>query len=342
MVEHPHPAAQRVVDALVSDADPLATLATEVSGADLTSFLLEVAQRRAAAVTPADLVRRIPTDRLVEPGTVDARALHRTVARLLDALPEAFEVLELSPVAPLGTCSAVATVDQKKLVSTLRAAEVAGDPTNLLAVVAAGRADVDVRLAAAQRVLRAQPMGAMGQQHFTVLGLVTTGRDRGNLDFERSALVETCSVLTGALGACDVGPIELRLTSLRDAFSERLVDDVRTALPRGDRGRGRSRPHVRAGLLPRPLLQGDRTVRRRRSGDRRRRLHRLERTPHRRSQAPNARRRARRRSHRHARLTDSSAAGGAAPFRAARPATPMPARSSEALAPPRRRPHGRG
>src|SRR6476661_6964668 len=102
MVERLHPAAQRVVDALVADPDPLDALATGVSGADLTSFLLEIAQRRADLVTSAELVRRIRTDRLVEPGTVDARALHRTVARLLDALPEVFEVLELSPVAPLG------------------------------------------------------------------------------------------------------------------------------------------------------------------------------------------------------------------------------------------------
>ena len=43
--------------------------------------------------------------------------------------------------------------------STLRAAEVAADPTNLLAIVAATRADADVRLGAVQRVLRAQPFG---------------------------------------------------------------------------------------------------------------------------------------------------------------------------------------
>ena len=231
MAESLHPAARRVVDALVAEPDPVHLLATGVSGADLTSFLLEVAQRRAAAVTPADLVRRLGTDRLVEPGTVDARALHRTIARVVDAVPDAFELLELSPVAPLASCSAIATVDQKKVVSTLRAAEVAGDPTNLLAIVAATRPDVDVRLGAVQRVLRAQPMGSMGQQHFTVLGLVTTGRDHGNLAFERAALVETVEALVAALTACDIGSIELRITSLRDAFTAALLDDVRAALP---------------------------------------------------------------------------------------------------------------
>jgi hypothetical protein len=228
MAEELHPAARRVADALGESDDPVGTLAT-TPGADLTSFLLEVAQRRAASVTAADLVRRLRTDRLVEPGTGDARALHRTISRLLDALPASFEILELSPVAPLGTCSAVATVDQKKVVGTLRAAEVAADPTNTLAIVAAGRREVDVRLGAVQRILRSQPFGAIGQQHFTVLGLVTAGRDRGNLDFERSALVETLAALTAALDATVTDPIELRVTSLRDRFTEALVADVRDA-----------------------------------------------------------------------------------------------------------------
>jgi hypothetical protein len=245
MASELHPAARRVAEALDGSDDPVATLAS-TPGSDLTSLLLEVAHRRAASVTVADLVHRLRTDRLVEPGTVDARALHRTTVRLLDALPTSFEILELSPVAPLATCSAVATVDQNKVVSTLRASEVAADPTNTLAVVAAGRRTVDVRLGAVQRILRAQPFGPIGQQHFTVLGLVTAGRDRGNLDFERGALVEMLGVLTAALDPAIVGPIELRLTSLRDRFTEALIahvadatDDAVTVVADPDRQSGR-------------------------------------------------------------------------------------------------------
>ena len=229
MADELHPAARRVADALVGTDDPVAAVVA-TSGADLTSFLLEVAQRRAAAVTPAEIVRRLRDDRLAEPGAVDARALHRTAARLLDALPTDVEVVELSPVAPLGTCSAVATVDQKKIVSTTRGSEVAADPTNALAAIAASRADPDARLAAVQRVLRTQPFGAIGQQHFTVLGLVTTGRDRGDLGFERESLVTMLRALTDALSACTIGPVELRITSLRDAFTAGLADDARDAL----------------------------------------------------------------------------------------------------------------
>jgi len=228
-----HPAAARVVEALAGATDPLAVLGDDVSGADLTSFLLEVAQRRAGAVTPVTLLRRSRTDRLAEPGTVDARALHRTIGRLVDALPEPFELVELAPVAPIGTCSVVAPVDQKKIVTTMRAVEVAADPTNALALLAAGTPDAGglVRLAAVQRVLCAQPFGSVGQQHFTILAVVTAGRDRGNLDFERTALCEHAALVARLVDAVGVGPIELRVTSLRDRFTDALVDDVRAAVP---------------------------------------------------------------------------------------------------------------
>jgi hypothetical protein len=229
MAEELHPAARRVADALADSEDPLAALAA-TPGADLTSFLLEITRRRAAAVTPTEVVRRLRDDRLVEPGAADARALHRIAARLLDALPTDVEVIELSPVAPLGTCSTVATVDQKKIVSTTRGTEVAADPTNALAAIAAGRAGAETRVAAVQRVLRTQPFGPIGQQHFTVLGLVTTGRDRGDLGFERESLVDMLRVLTDALAACAIGPVELRITSLRDTFTAALADDARAAL----------------------------------------------------------------------------------------------------------------
>jgi hypothetical protein len=224
-------ATRRVADALRESDDPVATLGREVAGADLTSLLLEVMQRRAAAVNPADLVRAIGSRGLVEPGRVDARALHRTIATVLDALPPAYEVLELSPAAPLGTCSAIATVDQHKVAAAVRGIEIAGDPTNLLAVLVAARPPDagPTRLAAVQRVLRVQPQGPGLQAHFTVLGLVVAGRDAGNLDFERTTLVELLAVIVGAVRAVTADPVELRITSLRDAYTEAIVADVRDA-----------------------------------------------------------------------------------------------------------------
>jgi len=221
-------AAARVAAALRDGDDPVAVLGLDVPGADLTSFLLEVMGHRAAAVTPAGLVQAGATNRLCEPGVVDARALHRTIALLTDALPAGFELVELSPVAPLGSCSAIATVDQRKVVSTVRGVEVAADPTNTLAALAATRrtAATTVRLAAAQRVLRAQPQGG-GQAHFTLLGLVIAGRDQGNLAFERAAAIEMVTTVVGLVRAVTAAPVEVRMTNLRDEYTAAIIDTVR-------------------------------------------------------------------------------------------------------------------
>lgn len=132
-------AGTRRVLAELANGNALDALGTNVSGADLTSFLLEVTRRRAAALSPAEVLRRAGADRFVEPGIVDARGLHRVIATVLDSIPATFEFIELAPVAPLGTHSAIATVHQHKVVSTVRGTEVAADPTNTLALVAALR-----------------------------------------------------------------------------------------------------------------------------------------------------------------------------------------------------------
>jgi hypothetical protein len=54
-------------------------------------------------------------------------------------LPAEVEGVELSPIAPLGTCSAVGPVSQNRIVSAMRSAEVVSDSTNALAVEAADR-----------------------------------------------------------------------------------------------------------------------------------------------------------------------------------------------------------
>ena len=225
-------AVRRVAAALglgADDAnDAVDVLATTVSGADLTSFLLEVTRRRADLISPADVMRRARTDPLVEPGLVDARALHRVIAAVIDAMPDRFEFVELSPVVPLGTHSTVATVHQHKVVSTIRNAEVAADPTNALALLAAlrGSGSTTTRLAAVQRILRAQPFGEQGQQHFSVLGLVTAGRDRGHLAFETDALVEHLHALRSAIGTVTDAAVEIRLTDLADGHADGVIQAV--------------------------------------------------------------------------------------------------------------------
>jgi hypothetical protein len=181
-------AADRVWAALPDGARSV--LAEELSPTDLQTLMLDLVRNRTARVDPARLVRRWTEDRFVRPASVDPRELARLVAWVWDLLPAAFAGVELSPVAPLGTCAAVGPVDQNRIVSTARSSEVVSDPTNVLALEAAvrrrGQPD-DVHLATHHRVLRAQRFGAGASSHFTLFALVSSGRDRGSqateLDF---------------------------------------------------------------------------------------------------------------------------------------------------------------
>ena len=175
---------------------PRAALEQQLSPTDLQSLLLGVARTRAGRVTPARVLRRWRQDRFVRPASQDPRALVRVEARLWEMLPESFVGVELSPVAPLGTCSAVATVDQNRVVSTVRGSEVLADPTNALAVEAARRRADGARgdrvdVAACHRVLRAQAFDAPGlAAHFQLFALVSSGRDAGSCATEAQMLAD--------------------------------------------------------------------------------------------------------------------------------------------------------
>jgi hypothetical protein len=139
-------------------------------------------------------------------------------------------MLTLAPVVPLGTHSALATVSQHKVLTTIRSCEVAADPTNALALEAAvrraGNAGATVRLGGLQRVVRAQLFGAPGAQaHFGLFGLVTAGRDQGSGRFERAALAEHLRFAVASLAAARLRYVQIALTPLSDA-GERIAAAV--------------------------------------------------------------------------------------------------------------------
>lgn len=220
----------------------LDALADRLPGADLTSLLLEVLRRRAERVSPADVLRQYADDRFVRPSDLDLRELRRVEDAMFGALPAGFEVLTLAPVVPLGAHSAVATVDPRKVIATVRRTEVAADPTNALALEAAvrrrrllsasppeppGPAGALVRLATSQRVTRAALFdGPVSFAHFQLLGVVTAGRDPGGHEFERSALIEHLRIGVTGLLAAGASSVTLALTGL-DEIGARLLEAVR-------------------------------------------------------------------------------------------------------------------
>src|ERR1700761_5360518 len=208
-----------------------------LSGSDFTSVMLEVARVRAAQQTAASVRRRYSRDRFTAPGQTPWRALRRAEEALLACLPADVEMLTLAPVVPLGTHSALAPVSQDKVLTTIRSSEVAADPTNALALEAAVRRARDpgpvIRLGGLQRVVRTQRPEQPGfLAHFGLFGLVSAGRDRGGLRFEREALAEHLRFAVASLAAARLRYVQLALTPLSDA-GERIAAAVTDDLTDG-------------------------------------------------------------------------------------------------------------
>jgi hypothetical protein len=171
-----------------------AALAEGLAASELWSLLLSVAERRAAQRTPASVQQQWEKDRFVCPSYIDQRTLNELDGHLL-AAASAFEALELSPLAPLGSCSAIGLTSQNKIVSTVRGTEVVSDPTNLLALESARRlrknAAQTIRLATNHRCVRAQAVPSQPgyAAHFRLFCMSTAGHERK----DRGLLVEALS-----------------------------------------------------------------------------------------------------------------------------------------------------
>jgi hypothetical protein len=231
------------------EAAPRAALEERLAPTDLQSLLLGVVRVRASRVTPARVVRRWREDRFVRPAAHDPRVLARLENRLWELLPDTFAGVELSPVAPLGTCSAVAAIDQNWAVGTVRGTEVVSDPTNALAVEAALRRAAGPRagrvdLATCHRVLRAQAFAGPGRfAHFRLFALVSSARRGGSGQVEAAMLADHLRFWARVLDELvpDRNP-RLTMTAFGpSALAERLDDTVRPAVTgielRADPGR---------------------------------------------------------------------------------------------------------
>jgi hypothetical protein len=204
--------------AAVGGTDVVARLAS-LSGSDFTSLMLAVARRRAAQETPASLLRRYRSDRFVQPAGTHWQLLRAAEDQLAGHLPPGTELVGLPPLVPLGTHAVLGPLSQDKVVSTMRATEVAADPTNALAIEAAvrrkaGDSPGPVRLAAFQRVVRAPRPHPGNLPHFSLLGMVTAGRDDGGHRFELAAVTEHVRSLAAGLAAVGLGTAQLACTPL--------------------------------------------------------------------------------------------------------------------------------
>ena len=241
-------------------------LAEDLSGSDLQSLLLHVFRGRAGELREHDLMAASGRG-LLAPSRVSARRLN-LFDRVAFTVAGSFEALDLSPVAPLGLNQVLGEIDQNNVLTTIRNAEVLGDPTPALALECARRRkDVELRaggalrLCASARVIRLQPFDFPGYTpHFRLFALVTAGRDRGSHTFEIEHFgehirfyLELCRALTGVgfslasplvevsdaavvqdlLSAAGVSPEEARATirAHKPGESERFLAERKVTLP---------------------------------------------------------------------------------------------------------------
>jgi hypothetical protein len=178
-------------------------LAQGLAASELWSLLLGVAEQRAAQRSAAQVQQQWERDRFVCPAYVDQRTLNQLDSHLL-AAASGFEALELSPLAPLGSCSAIALASQNKIVSTVRGTEVVSDPTNLLALESARRLRKNgqtVKFTTNHRCVRAQavPNHAGYAAHFRLFCITTAGHERKDQAFLVESLSEHIQTHLSAL-----------------------------------------------------------------------------------------------------------------------------------------------
>jgi hypothetical protein len=223
------------------DDSAYAALAQGLAASELWSLLLGIAEQRASQRSAAQVRQQWEKDRFVCPAYIDQRTLNQLDAHLLAAAC-AFEALELSPLAPLGCCSAVALASQNKIVSTVRGTEVVSDPTNLLALESARRLRRDarkpVKLTTNHRCVRAQavPNRPGHAAHFRLFCMTSAGHERKNQEFLVESLSEHLQTHLNALNRLEqhgyVFPdriIKILATPQRQALGERIARAAGTA-----------------------------------------------------------------------------------------------------------------
>jgi hypothetical protein len=200
----------------------------------------ELASRR----TPRELMEQRVRDAFVAPALLDQRTIHRLDGIALAAAHD-FEAIQLSPVAPLGVCSALAPTSQDRTLSALRGTEVVSDPTNALALECAQRLKAEphqtVRLCTAHQVLRAQPLPPRPghTRHFRLFALATAGVGRAEDAFEVDAIASQLGVFDRLLDASTThfdsvfGPRRalVRTDDARATLGDRLCERLGRALP---------------------------------------------------------------------------------------------------------------
>lgn len=181
--------------------DIVNVLSNELSGSELNSVLLNVFNKRVQQETPSTLLKKYEDNKLVRPAQIDVLKYKEDELNCYKIIAsKGFEPIELSPVAQLGTSSVIATVDQKKVLTALRNTEVQSDPTNAIALHYAllkkkdALEDKAYNYSNISRLVRTQAFSNPNfTPHFSVICLISCGKDSGSFNFEKEELLKHLS-----------------------------------------------------------------------------------------------------------------------------------------------------
>jgi hypothetical protein len=207
-------------------------LTERLAPTDLQSLLLAVQRARSARLTPADVLRAYERNRLLHPASIEPARRAAIEQLAFSLLPDGYELVELSPVAPLGAVTALTSLSQDVALATVRGSEVVSDATNVLALEAATRRRRDrsrlALLATVQRVVRVHAAEGPGvHPHFALLGLVAAGRDRGGHELETDVLAGQLDFYVRLLAAAGARELRVLLTPLDERAGTDVLDRLR-------------------------------------------------------------------------------------------------------------------
>ncbi|SFL08301.1 hypothetical protein SAMN03159341_103120 [Paenibacillus sp. 1_12] len=226
--------------------DLLEVWSKEASLSDINTFLLELFRNKTNTASPSDLLNKYAANTFVQPAAVNPIALKQLELTLLQiAEASLFPPIQLSPVAPLGSCSVVATADQNKIISALRGTEVVADATNLLALHMctllktrkAYNEEEPLQFSTTHRHVRAQAFNRPGAlTHFSLFCMVTSGRDKGSYSFEKKALLAHLNVYRQIFKAVFHVDIQVQFNQRvgytdSDGLIQRLSEYIREMMP---------------------------------------------------------------------------------------------------------------
>ncbi|MBK9618037.1 MAG: ATP phosphoribosyltransferase regulatory subunit [Candidatus Obscuribacter sp.] len=188
--------------------DLLELLSKDLSGSQLHTVLLTAIKERVKEQSLTDITK---TSKVTQACNLDGRLLHQVEGIAYQSAKD-YKVVELAPLNPLGTTNQLSGLDQGNILSTIRAFEVASDPTIGLALNCAHLRKTqeqrknNLRLCTSQRVVRfPEPTNPAYTAHFKLFSMVDSGRDRGSFGFELDALKSQLTVyleLLKTLGQC--------------------------------------------------------------------------------------------------------------------------------------------